>query len=238
MLVRSFLIIFLTWSVGQVQALTLFDPERQQEKIVEKVENVLPEEKVISLKPQKFFTLVGISQFGENYSATIQAPDGRILRIKWDQGKIANLPADYSDHAVIYVDARRIDIAHPSDSLCSVSMPEKGIVCDQDGKVAHISLNHEPKAKAENSQGEVKTGQVQPPVNNSAASPPAINSIADGFKMALSQQKRQGLPPPPVENRTDAFNSLTKPVAEDEIPPGMTVIRTPFGNIIRPKETP
>lgn len=166
-------------------------------------------------KPQQDFTLRGTSRIGDKRVAMLQAPDGKefMQRLR----KNERTPLDgYPTYFLVKIDGREATLEYPSDAPCRVSSPVKGLQCKENGKVAVLNL--------------MRKGAIAPPPPPQpppvAAQPvlPAANPAEERKRQEEELKKRQEL-----------YKNFQKQVIKDEdVPPGMRVVRTPFGDRLIP----
>lgn len=167
------------------------------------------------LLPQKDFMLRGTSRLGEQWSAVLQAPNGKqfIQRIDPDQRTAIE---GYPEYYLLQVDAREVQLQYPSNSPCRNSNAQKGILCSADQKTATLSLVHRQAIR-------------KPRKVNSAAK--RKNQQQGKLSAAEARKKREEA----RQKRRELYKNFKRRVIKDEdVPPGMRVVRTPFGDRLVP----
>jgi len=112
----------------------------------------------------------------------------------------------YDQYILVSVKPREIQIEYPEDSPCRKDNPKKALTCSVDKKMATLKL------------GRLKA--LPPP------KPVRPKRTAASKKRAAERKKRQKL-----------YKNFKKQVIKDkDVPPGMRVVRTPFGDRLVPKK--
>ncbi len=164
------------------------------------------------LLPQKDFTLLGTSRIGNKRSVILRGPDQKefLLRFKNKPTEIKG----YEGYKILKVEARDILIEYPENAPCRKSNEKKGIICSADQKTATVSLK---RGKAITPLVSAPSAAAPPPVtprNHGPIAPPTpkgYNMPQEGYKM-----------PPKTK------------IKPENIPPGMRLIHTPFGDRLIP----
>jgi hypothetical protein len=159
------------------------------------------------LPPQKDFLLRGTSRIGDKRMAILKAPDNKdFIQPLKDNVRTEIKHDKYQGYYLLSVDARQVQIEYPAESPCRKSNEEKGLECSQ---------------------------------------------TDEGKTATLSLKRRKALPsprkPPPVskkpkkrdnkKKRKQQYKGFKRKVIKDEdVPPGMRVVRTPFGDRLVPKK--
>ena len=162
------------------------------------------------LLPQKDFMLVGTSQIGEKRAVILKGPDNKEFIQRFE--KNIRTPIKGYDNRYILVDvkAREVQIEYPQDSPCRKDRPKKGLTCSEDQKLATLKLERR-KALA--------------PKRKPVVTPkPPRRQTARDRKREQERKKRKKL-----------YKNFKRQVIKDEdVPPGMRVVRTPFGDRLVP----
>lgn len=233
MLLRVFLLLFLFSHTAA--AFDLFDPDRGKPKVAPKppapikapsnpfANVVKPKpDKPKKLKPQQNFTLRGTLQLGDKHIAFLQDPRGKEIDPLRLIGTSGSLPIpDHPGYALLEVKPRQIKLAYPDDAPCRVSSVKTGVTCVDNGKAAELTLlRHEP-LKAPPKPASVPTKTQTPPTN----------PFAPRAMTPEEAKKREA----DVAKRRELYKNFKKRVIRDEdVPPGMRVVRTPFGDRLVP----
>ena len=218
-----------------VQAFDLFDPERGQEKVVQPepkpepkpnpfaaAAKKAPPPKPKRLKPQKDFTIRGISRIGQKYAVVLQGPDNKQFIEYWQSGNAATPLKNHAQHKLLKVTSREVTIGYPSDAPCQQSKDGKGLTCSKNGHTGTISLIQRQA---------IAVAPPTPPVNAVPSNRP-VNPFEAALKRQREQETAQTNPANAQGNR-NTFQP--KRIKSEDIPPGMRVVRTPFGDRLVPE---
>jgi len=166
--------------------------------------------------PQKDFTLQGTSRIGKKRAVVLKGPDNKEFiqyfkdkkKTRTPEGHIGVAIKGYSDYYLLSVEAREVRIEYPGNSPCRKSNEQKGLKCDQadDGRTATLGLMRRKALKA-----------PKPPK-------PTKTAAQKAKKREDARKKRQ-----------ETYKNFKRRVIKDEdVPPGMRVVRTPFGDRLVP----
>ncbi|RKZ37555.1 MAG: hypothetical protein DRQ49_16035 [Gammaproteobacteria bacterium] len=159
------------------------------------------------LPPQKDFFLRGTSRIGDKRMVVLKGPDNKEFIQRFKNNTRTEIKHEiHKGYYLINVEAREIKIEYPAESPCRKSNEEKGLLC------------------SETDEGKTAT-------------------------LSLKQRKALPAPKPPKKAKTkqrakdkraklrEQFKGFKKKVIKDEdVPPGMRVVRTPFGDRLVPKK--
>ncbi len=165
------------------------------------------------------FTLIGTSRIGGKYSVIVQHRGGDTLMVKAGPNSSTQIPG-YSGYSMLNVGSGRISIRYPENVPC-VEFLDQGVSCDGAVNIAALSLaNGEPLRGKE-----VETSLVASRSNETAADELPTNP----FEALLSRENNV-----PVSNRDGNFGRserfTPRRIDPEDIPPGMNVVSTPFGD--------
>ncbi len=187
--------------------------------------------------PQKDFTLRGTSIIGDHRAAMLQAPDGKEI-IQYLEDNKPTLIKDYKEFTLLTVEGRKVTIKYPDDSPCRTPSPEKKLQCSADQKTATLELM---VLGALPPQPPMMPPQPPPP-QPTAMTPPPQNPPTPFNPFAAAVQQQQNLSPEEQkrrqeeqQRRAELYKNFKRQVIKDEdVPPGMRVIHTPFGDRLVP----
>lgn len=172
------------------------------------------------IPPQKDFELRGTSIIGSFRTAILKGPDGKEKIYHFEDqeptpagnegAKIKENVSGY-DYYLLSVEPRKIEIEYPKDSPCRDSNDQKGLKCAEDQKTAVLALK---SLKA-------LPSPIQPKPKTTSKSK---TDKAKSKKQDKKRNKRQQL----------YRNFKRRVIKDDEVPPGMRVVRTPFGDRLVP----
>jgi hypothetical protein len=175
-----------------------------------------PPERKKPLPPQKDFELRGTSRIGDKRAVVLRGPDNKdfiqYFRSKDKESTPAGhtgvkIESTYQGYYLLTVEPREIKIEYPTESPCRKSKEEKGLICDEGGQTATLKLTH---------------GKALPPQTSPTPKKPPQKTAAE--KREENRKKRR-----------EIYKNFKRKVIKDEdVPPGMRVIRTPFGDRLVP----
>jgi hypothetical protein len=247
------LLCHLAWPSLAEESFDLFDAERGKEKPpplpaqppVEIKPPVTPPKPALPAPPQKDFTLEGTSRIGARVSAMLVAPDGKKVMQTLRDNQATPIKG-YEEFKLLSVDARQVEVLYPENSPCRASNLQRGIQCGSDGKSATLNLLN---ARA-------LPPSAPPPVPIQPGQPaPMDNPFAAALQQANQQANQQaGQPPgalnpfapqpspvgmtgnPPLAPGQAQPDFRPQRIRDEDVPPGMKVIRTPFGDRLVPEQ--
>jgi hypothetical protein len=173
--------------------------------------------------------LTGTSRIGERFVATLRDANGRSVQVHWRAGEasaIAQLPG----YQLLQVSARAVRLALPPGMPCQAA-PAQGIRCDSDGTVQLSLTTGAPLAPAQpptDTLASATTGAAPVADAPTDAENPEIaadNPFAAALRAAAEEQRAGG--------RRGPFNVerfQPRRISPDQVPPGMRLVRTPFGD--------
>ena len=162
------------------------------------------------------FTLVGTSRIGSEYSAIIQHRGGDTLIVKAGSNSSTQIPG-YSGYSILDVGSGSISIRYPEHVSC-VEFHDQGVSCAGGDNIAALSLtNGEPLSGNEAEASQATNRSIETAVNE-----PPINP----FEALRAQQNNEAV------STRDGDNERFTPrrILPEDVPPGMRVVSTPFGD--------
>ncbi len=228
---------------SNTETIHLFDPQRGK-KVEQVVKTPLkPPIAVKTSRPKiniksKEFVLQGISHIGKQYRVILQAPNKKQIVVKWQEGTTSTIP-EYKEYTLVMVKTKKVKLAYPGGGTCSKSKPEKGIECIEKGKYALLTLTqqkgHRPiqRNKVVNAKKSTDVSEAKKVVTK--------KSIPNLFERMLHRNKEET---PAQKKRRQAAEKRRKErykkyqakrIKAEDVPPGMKVVRTPFGDRLVPK---
>ena len=161
--------------------------------------------------PQKDFTLRGISIIGSQKSVILQAVDGKQYLRRWlttGPTPIQGIPG-YEDYAILKIEPKEVHIRYPEKSPCRRNNEKVGIKCNPDGSAILGFMHRNPIIQA-------------PPPSPTQAQNSEEDEDAEAKKARLKEVYK---------------NFKRKVIKDEDVPPGMRVVRTPFGDRLVPDNT-
>ncbi|MEK7259253.1 MAG: hypothetical protein AAB211_05595 [Pseudomonadota bacterium] len=204
------------------QDLSLFEPVVNEDRIdnVEAQQNRA--QNAVATAPA--FTLIGTSRIGAKYKATLASNTGKIVVVTSSPGAVQEIP-DHPGYRLVDVGSRRVSIANPGASPC-IAAADKGVTCSADG-LSLLSLATAAPVPA--AQGAEATAANNPSAANPEPGEIPENPFAAALRAAAlneaNAQTQSGNAAPPGAERFQP-----RRIPPEEVPPGMRVVRTPFGD--------
>ncbi|MDT8397348.1 MAG: hypothetical protein RQ899_01895 [Pseudomonadales bacterium] len=193
------------------------------------------------------FTLQGTGRFGDEYHSILLSRDGQVLTVRGKKGESSQLPG-HAGYRVMDVGSRSLSLQLPETEAC-VDARDKGVSCSEAGNIAVLTLSTaEPipsRQLAANDASEVDAGEqsesggaFQTPeategtraaiLNPFSGEPQIVPQISEEERAARAQRQAARA------ERLSNFQPVTIP--DSEVPPGMRVVRTPFGDRLVPEQ--
>lgn len=168
--------------------------------------------------PQTDFGLQGTSQLGDRFRAVLITPKNQVRKINWRAG---SQPVDLGGgFRLLEIKARQAVIQYPPNSPCREDRWHKGVDCRPDGKTAVLRLV----------LGKVTPDtSVAPPVVVHPAAVQGARGVSDA-DVAAQQAARERAQKVFQQAAQRAGNNIQP----NEVPPGMRVVKTPFGDRLVP----
>ena len=162
------------------------------------------------------FTLIGTSRIGSEYSVLIKHRGGDTLIVEVGSNSATQIPG-YSGYSILDVDPGSISIRYPANVSC-VEFRDQGVSCAGGENIAVLSLTHGQPLRG----NETETSLATASSNETAVDDPPINPFE-----ALRAQQNNG-----AESIRDGDNERFTPrrILPEDVPPGMRVVSTPFGD--------
>lgn len=203
-------------ALQQEQNLSLFEPVAGNE------EPERPTEQRSGVEGVPTFTLVGTSRIGSKYTAILAHRDGSITRVSAHPGSTVELP-DYPGYRLVGIGSRQVSLTTPGSDPC-VDQQDRGVSCSDIG-VTQLSLA--TAAPIAIPEGEENAGAV--PMNADPDAAPE-NPFAAAIRMAREAEANGQ----PRRRRANPEDFQPRRIAPEDVPAGMRVVRTPFGDRLVP----
>lgn len=221
-------------TIAHAQQLTLFE---SVESVPEPARN-LREPEQNSVQPgTPAFTLRSSSRFGDEYHSVLTGKNGESIVVTWNTGANVGLTG-YSGYSVVNVTSRELTLRLPASDRC-IPMEGAGVRCSGDN-IAVLSLAN--KSPLQNNGTTPQPNQAVAVTGDNIVvgvqgQPVFINPFT-GVTEEASQESNAELVgrEQRARNRAERLSQF-EPVriSEQEIPPGMRLVRTPFGDRLVPE---
>lgn len=220
----------------------LFSPNRGAEPVAEAPAKPVSRPKPAKSRPKpkkrggKPFVLRGTTRIASRYSAVLQTPTGGDVVVRWRSGEVAAVPG-FDGYNVSRVAPREVRLTYPEGSECDDKI-DLGVRCLSGGRTAILSLvRRSAKAAPKPVQRPAKAGEKKPPAANPFQ---AALDRARSANPAGSDPGNEELEKKRAAERTARAekyrNFKPKKINPDEVPAGMKVVHTPFGDRLVPEK--
>lgn len=189
------------------------------------------------------FTLIGTSRIGNKYSAILRNKDGREIVIDTSADTNTRIEG-YSQFSIVNINAGRVAIQYPQSTSC-VEYEDKGVSCNSGANIASLALtNGAPiqrrasrssgtnRGRRENAEDELanlissaeEDGEVIVSVEE-------IDAPTNPFAALRARAQANGGISTATSANTQQRQSFTpRRIDPADVPPGMRVVSTPFGD--------
>jgi len=211
--------LFLLSSISLAQELTLFEAVEVPSSGTTSSAEQIREQRNLPNVPA--FTLLGTSRIGSTLRASLVDNNGEVVRVIMGDEESTPIPG-YAGYNLIRVDSRSVAISQPTNTPC-VAASDKGVECSSDG-LAQLSLTTAapiavaPTAVASaDSNDEIAAANGEEGPDNPFAA--ALRAAAQNESATRGRGGRA------INERFEV-----RRIAPEDIPEGMRVVRTPFGD--------
>lgn len=213
-------LVFVAGQPLSAQDLSLFEPVVNENRI----DNIDAQQNRVqnTAATAPAFTLIGTSRIGSQYKATLASSSGKIVVVSGSPGTVQDIP-EHPGYRLVDIGSRRVSIANPGASPC-IAAADKGVTCSADGlsllglaTAAPVPAAPSAEAALANTATAAAAQSGEIPENPFAA---ALRAAA------LNEANAQaGAAAPPGAERFQP-----RRIPPEDVPPGMRVVRTPFGD--------
>jgi hypothetical protein len=167
------------------------------------------------------FTLLGTSRIGDKYSVIIQHKGGKAIVVKVGPGASASIP-EHGGYSIVTVAAGTVSIRYPNNTVC-VEFSDRGVSCNESGDTADLTLAASKPLASSNRSLALSTQSDGASGGNPDTGPTdVVNPFA-----ALREAQAEN----PADSSTSSGARFSpRRVAPEDVPPGMRVVSTPFGD--------
>ena len=213
MLFRIYSLIFFIASAAGAQTLQLFEETESTDTSVSRSSpsnNRRDSDGNLISGPE--FTLVGTTRIGSNYLVVVEDRSGEIISVSLSDGSSSTIPG-HNRFTVLRGEAGETSVQFPEGISC-VPFPERGVTCES-VSLARLGLtNAEPLAISE-----VLDGSSDLDSNTAENEESPTNPFEALLERAASTDQ---------DADTTAFQP--RRIDPQDVPPGMRVVSTPFGD--------
>ena len=181
-----------------------------------------PPKPPVKMLPQKDFVLKGVSQIGSRYIVFLEAPNTKIVKVDMGEKRRAPVKNGYTDYHLIRMTDRKVKIDYPANAPCRRPNPQKGIKCTNGGKSATLEFI----------VGKATSPPVVAQKKGIDQNNPFLAAINKNKQLSEEEKKKRD---EALKKRRELYKNFKRQVIKDEdVPEGMRVVRTPFGDRLVP----
>ena len=202
------------------QSFALFDPiEGSANRAVSPAQRGSSASRATASEPE--FTLLGTSRIGDKYSVIIQHKGGEAIVVKAGPGASASIP-EHGGYRIVTVAAGTVSIRYPSNTVC-VGFSERGVSCNEAGDTADLTLAASKPLASSNRTLTLATQSDEASGGNPDTGPTGVVNPFAALREAQAEN-------PSDKGRSVGGRFNPRRVAPEDVPPGMRVVSTPFGD--------
>ena len=200
------------------QGLSLFEDIDVAENRARGANRTSRESRVTGAGPE--FTLLGTSRIGDSYSAILRHKSGESILVR-SQSNTATAIEDHAGYSVLGVGAGKLSLRYPASVPCEEYV-EQGVNCAVSSNTAELVLaTSTPLSRPALERQSRQTDSANP-------SEPQVALVANPFE-ALRAAQVDG--DNPAQNNDGADSRFSpRRISPDDVPSGMRVVSTPFGD--------
>lgn len=239
------------FTVIQAQDLTLFEPTQSEQTPNGPQRALEPQGPVVGVfASDPAFTLGSASRFGDSYQATLKDRQGQSVVVAWQPGARSAVPGQ-PGFAVVGVTAREVVLELPAHERC-MALPERGVSCNSDN-VARLALATLMPLESNGTAPAPAVDAMQEPMNPfeaaimNAQQGAMVQGPAEGDAVLINpfvgiEDSTVPMSEAEVQERVERARARAERlqqfqpqrIPEDQVPPGMRLVRTPFGDRLVP----
>ena len=163
------------------------------------------------------FTLLGTSRIGGKYRATLRASNEQVVQVEYQGGDSVPIPG-YVGYRLVSVGSREVSISYPPSAPC-VNAEDQGVRCGSEGQ-GTLSLRTAAPVVVASTEGQEAQAEGE-----QEAAEQNENPFAAALRAAAQNEAAANGRP-----RGNGQRFEPRRIPPDEVPPGMRVVRTPFGD--------
>ena len=175
------------------------------------------------------FTLVGISRIGDRRTLMLRHRDGEEVVMSLNGDSLGSIPG-YGEYQIVDSDSQQVSLRYPATVPCQ-EFSDRGVGCDNDA-VGRLRLtNAAPLVLAQQNES---AAAADPSQQSDAGSAQAADGETRNPFELIRERARAGQA---AVGDTSANRRRFQPrrIADEDIPPGMRRVSTPFGDRLVPE---
>lgn len=174
------------------------------------------------------FTLVGTSRIGDKYSVILAHREGESVVVSAAPDGTTRITG-YSQYSIVNIGAGRVSVNFPASSPC-VEFEDLGVRCDSDTNIAELTITNvaplapSPRQQALQREQTEDAASGETPPDEAPPNPFAALSATAAENTAGNDNASR------VGGRNGSGRFTPRRISAEDVPPGMRVISTPFGD--------
>jgi hypothetical protein len=167
------------------------------------------------------FTLLGTSRIGSKRRVRLVDSNGVVLVVEMNDSDSTPIP-DHIGYGIAGYESGKVTLSLPGGAAC-VGAKDKGVLCTSDGMMELSLTTAAPIVIAGRQEG----GDGTPTQGNDMEQEQPENPFAAALR-AAAQNEANAQSGRPRRNNGERIEA--RRIAPEDVPPGMRVVRTPFGD--------
>lgn len=159
------------------------------------------------------FSLVGVSRIGSNYSVILRNEDNQMVPITAISGAGTPIP-DNTQFKIEHISSSSVYLSYPDNVMCTSSV-NQGVTCNDETNIVRLSLSLKEPIKKKD-----QPANIQESIPDENSNP---------FEELLRRQEQREVEESLSQDR-DSRRFRPRRIPAEEIPEGMKVVSTPFGD--------
>ena len=174
------------------------------------------------------FTLVGTSRIGDKYSVILAHRGGDSVVVSAAAGATTRI-SGYSQYSIVNIGPGRVSVNFPDSSPCA-EFEDLGVRCDSATNIAELTItNVAPLAPSQRQQAQQREQSEDAAAGETAPDEAPPNPFA-ALSAAAAENSAGNANASRAGGRNGADRFTPRRISPEDVPPGMRVVSTPFGD--------
>jgi hypothetical protein len=174
------------------------------------------------------FTLVGTSRIGDKYSVILAHRGGDSVVVSAAAGATTRI-SGYSQYSIANIGTGRVSVNFPDSSPCA-EFEDLGVRCDSATNIAELTItNVAPLAPSQRQQAQQREQSEDAAAGETAPDEAPPNPFA-ALSAAAAENSAGNANASRAGGRNGADRFTPRRISPEDVPPGMRVVSTPFGD--------
>ena len=174
------------------------------------------------------FTLVGTSRIGDRYSVVLAHRGGESVVVSAAPDATTRI-SGYGQYSIVNIGAGRVSVNFPDSSPC-VEFEELGVRCDSATNIAELTITNVAPLAPSPRQQALQREQSQDAESGETAPDEAPANPFAALSAAAAENTTRNGNAARVGGRNGAGRFTPRRISPEDVPPGMRVVSTPFGD--------